>query len=240
MTKSSPQTSTTDREPCLRCAGKGWRYQWRPDGGICYRCDGSGLEPLREHRLEEALARTWAHRLEVEDIGHELADRVAHPYHLDGVDPNDVKELAERRAQWVALGRKARWLERELGKERAKPRKAAPVVHVAGPMTEEAYEVMVSSPDELWEAQNEPRDVATYRHNRSKWGYWGEDLDEVAARENAELYDSMTDEEIEAAKENSRLYEEEAMGYPGGLTPHHRRYYDAYGILPAPHVGTYR
>lgn len=34
------------KQPCYRCGGAG-RGPWFPDGGICYRCKGDGIEPVK-------------------------------------------------------------------------------------------------------------------------------------------------------------------------------------------------
>jgi len=46
--KTSREAKKTNDGKCRRCSGAGRADKWERTGSICYRCDGSGLEPVAQ------------------------------------------------------------------------------------------------------------------------------------------------------------------------------------------------
>jgi len=124
---------------CVRCGGQGWG-NWLPDGGICYRCWGTGEEPSRAELRQRAedptsaaqLAKVLVLKAAVVEKGIALrtsVDALAEP------DQQLLRKLERLRAHYLWL---KQW-EQEIRQARAAKRFHAPE------LTEDSYAAMVEA-----------------------------------------------------------------------------------------------
>jgi len=146
MTNATAHTvshTTSDRKPCVRCQGKGRRPEWwRPDGGVCYRCEGTKLEPTKEEALRQSLSFVRVRLTDLEAVGRDLREAADA---LGAEAPAELlAELTELRACYVATRRRVRNLHtaymREVNKPTSAPKAApAPKLVVVPELTEESH-----------------------------------------------------------------------------------------------------